>query len=301
MAFRYGIPDQLITDKGREWALVVFLCYAIERLHNPRPAAGGGPRARRAHRAWCRAWRRRRRPHRYVKSKRNVRRCPARTGAFKFGSVAGQFFGARQVVVERFNYEINVRVLIPVRGALFRLESLRLLDKTRETHVGAVQFIALPLMQYGCDLLRLAWNEHKRRRIRGVLGSGGRPENLRLSHPHPGGQMQLVPGFHAVAEYERATGRLLRRVPQTAALRDRCFYRRSRARRRARGEADAPGRLSPRAHIAHGTADSIPPLLVLLAAVRHILGPDAHRTWTELQRGKCRRFIRAYRVFLQFQ
>jgi hypothetical protein len=70
MAFRYGLPDQLITDKGREWALVVFLCYAIERLHNPRPPAGGGPRARRAHRAW----RLRRRPHRYVKSKRNVRR-----------------------------------------------------------------------------------------------------------------------------------------------------------------------------------------------------------------------------------
>ena len=99
-------------------------------------------------------------------------------------------------MVERFNYEINVRVLIPVRGALFRLESLRLLDKTRPTHVGAVQFVALPLMQYGCDLLRLAWNEHKRRRIRGVLGSGGRPDELRRSHPHPGGQMKLVrPGL----------------------------------------------------------------------------------------------------------
>ena len=106
---------------------------------------------------------------------------PPRTVAFKVGLVPGRFFGARQVVVERFNYEINVRVLIPVRGALFRLESLRLLDKTRQTHVGAVQFVALPLMQYGCDLLRLAWNEHKRRRIRGVLGSGGRPEALRLS------------------------------------------------------------------------------------------------------------------------
>ena len=230
-----------------------------------------------------------------MKSKRNVCRCPARTCAFKIGSVVGQFFGARQVVVERFNYEINVRVLIPVRGALFRLESLRLLDKTRETHVGAVQFIALPLMQYGCDLLRLAWNEHKRRRIRGVLGSGGRPEDLRLSHPHPGGQMQLVPGFHAVAEYERASGRLLRRVPRTAALRDRCFYRRSRARRRARGEP------TPLGGLAHVMAASIPHFLVLLAAVRHILGSDAHLTWTELQRGKYRRFIRAYRVFLQFR
>jgi len=99
-------------------------------------------------------------------------------------------------------------------------------------------------MQYGCDLLRLAWNEHKRRRIRGVLGSGGRPDELRRSHPHPGGQMKLVPGFHAVAEYERASGRQLRRVPRTAALRDRCFYRRARARRRARGEA-TPVPLSP--------------------------------------------------------
>jgi len=124
-------------------------------------------------------------------------------------------------VVERFNYEINVRVLIPVRGALFRLESLRLLDKTRPTHVGAVQFVALPLMQYGCDLLRLAWNEHKRRRIRGVLGSGGRPDELRRSHPHPGGQMKLVrPGLSRVSSEARAgewlVGRQLR-VPQRSA------------------------------------------------------------------------------------
>ena len=232
MAIRYGLPDQLITDKGREWALAVFVCYAMERLHNPRPAAGGGPRARRAYRAWCRAWRQRRRPHRYVKSKRNVRRLPAHT---VFHIVYHASSGVTQVVVERFNYEINIRVLIPVREALFRLESLQLLDKTRETHVGAVQFVTLPLMQYGCDLLRLSWNEHKRRRIRGVVGSGGRPEALRRSHPHPGGQRQLLPGFDAVAEYEQASGKALRRVPRTAALRDRCFYRRARARRRARG------------------------------------------------------------------
>ena len=39
-----------------------------------------------------------------------------------------------QVVVERFNYEINIRVLIPVRAALFKLERLRLLDKTVHAH-----------------------------------------------------------------------------------------------------------------------------------------------------------------------
>lgn len=41
--------------------------------------------------------------------------------------------------------------------------------------------------------------------------------------------------------------------------------------------------------------------LVGLAAVRHIMGMDAHRVWTELHRGKHRRFIRAYRVFLSFR
>ena len=106
------------------------------------------------------------------------------------------------------------------------------------------EFDAEVALQFEAALLRLAWNEHKRRRIRGVLGSGGRPDELRRSHPHPGGQMKLVPGFHAVAEYERASGRQLRRVPRTAALRDRCFYRRARARRRARGEA-TPVPLSP--------------------------------------------------------
>ena len=140
-----------------------------------------------------------------------------------------------QVVVERFNYEINVRVLIAVRGVLFRLESLHRLDKTQHAHVGAIQFLATPLMQYGLDLLRLSWNNHKRRNLKGVPGSGGVPEQLRLSHPHPGAQMRMPPGFDGITEYERATGRPLRRVPQTAARRDRCFYARARARRRARG------------------------------------------------------------------
>jgi hypothetical protein len=36
------------------------------------------------------------------------------------------------------------------------------------------------------------------------------------------------------------------------------------------------------------------------AAMRRILGHDVHQVWTELQRGKYRRFVRAYRVFLQF-
>ena len=144
-----------------------------------------------------------------------------------------------QVVVERFNYEINIRVLIPVRAALFKLERLRLLDKTIHAHVGAIQFLALPLMQYGCDLLRLAWNQHKRRIIRGVAGTGGRPEDLRRTRPHPGHQMRLPAGVDGLREYARAGGRGLNRAPQTAALRDRLLYRRGRARRRARGEAPA--------------------------------------------------------------
>ena len=158
-----------------------------------------------------------------------------------------------QVVVERFNYEINIRVLIPVRAALFKLERLRLLDKTIHAHVGAIQFLALPLMQYGCDLLRLAWIQHKRRIIRGVAGTGGRPEDLRRTHPHPGPQMHLPLGVDGLHEYTRAGGRGLNRVPQTAALRDRLLYRRGRARRRARGEA-------PAAHVnSHPTTPSTAP------------------------------------------
>ena len=130
-----------------------------------------------------------------------------------------------QVVVERFNYEINIRVQIPVRAALFKLERLRLLDKTIHAHVGAIQFLALPLMQYGCDLLRLAWNQHNRRIIRGVAGTGGRPEDLRRTRPHPGHQMRLPAGVDGLREYARAGGRGLNRAPQTAALRDRLLYR----------------------------------------------------------------------------
>lgn len=144
-----------------------------------------------------------------------------------------------QVVVERFNYEINIRVLIPVRAFLFTLERLRLLDKTIQAHVGAVQFLAKPLMQYGCDLLQLSWNNHKRRIIRGVSGTGGRPEDLRRAHPHPGGQRRLPPGFDGLRAYTLA-GRHLNRVPQTAPLRDRLLYRRGRASRRARGEDPPP-------------------------------------------------------------
>ena len=104
-----------------------------------------------------------------------------------------------QVVVERFNYEINIRVQIPVRAALFKLERLRLLDKTIHAHVGAIQFLALPLMQYGCDLLRLAWNQHNRRIIRGVAGTGGRPEDLRRTRPHPGHQIRSCSAFKAAS------------------------------------------------------------------------------------------------------
>jgi hypothetical protein len=231
---RYGFPDQLITDKGREWAVVAFVCYLVERYHNRPPPAGGGRRARRARRAW----RRRRRPHRYVKSKRNVccwqpaLPCAAHpAAAHDWGPHATN----AQVVVERFNDEINIRVLIPMRAALFKLERLRLLDKSVHAHVGAVQFLALPLLQYGCDLLRLSWNSHNRRIIRGVPGTGGRPEDLRRTRPHPGGQMRLPPGFNGLREYARAGGRI-NRVPQTAPLRDRLLYRRGRARRRARGD-----------------------------------------------------------------
>ena len=53
MVAEEGLPDQLLTDKGTEWCIMAFVCTLAARRF-------GGPRQRR--------------PHRFVESKRNVRR-----------------------------------------------------------------------------------------------------------------------------------------------------------------------------------------------------------------------------------
>ena len=69
-----------------------------------------------------------------------------------------------QTVVERFNYEINMRVLVPFRRLINYLERAGMLSKENMQQVHAFGCIARPLCQYGLDLLTVAWNEH---RVRG--------------------------------------------------------------------------------------------------------------------------------------
>ena len=71
-------------------------------------------------------------------------------------------------------------------------------------HVFAFSWIARPVLQYGLDLLRDAWNHHRRANARGVPGSGGVPEERAAERPHPGGQLQLPEDFDGIAEYFEA-------------------------------------------------------------------------------------------------
>ena len=58
-----------------------------------------------------------------------------------------------QTVVERFNYEINMRVLVPFRRLIDCMEYHGLLSKEDEALVYAFSVIAQPLCQHGLDLL----------------------------------------------------------------------------------------------------------------------------------------------------
>ena len=80
--------------------------------------------------------------------------------------------GVLQTVVERFNYEINMRVLVNVRRLIKFMEWHRLLAKEDLQHVHAFSSIVQPLCQYGLDLLMASWNEHgvRPRRRCGVPG-----------------------------------------------------------------------------------------------------------------------------------
>ena len=77
--------------------------------------------------------------------------------------------------MEKFNIEINVRVLAPLRLLINALEAAGRLDKDNDLQVGAFAAIAVLLMQTGLDRLRLAWNQHYVRPKTGLNGSGGRP------------------------------------------------------------------------------------------------------------------------------
>lgn len=172
-----GLPDQVVTDHGKEFVLIGFVCLLIQQLSA-------------SHRHS------RRKAHKTVRSTSNIR-------------------------VEKFNAEINLRVLVPVRFLLNHLESNNLLDKDDYRHIGAFSRLITPLMQTGLDRLAAAWNEHYVASKRGRPGTGGRPSVRMSQRPHPGPQMQLPAGFDGLGYWNMAGQPPLRMVPEQAPARDR--------------------------------------------------------------------------------
>ena len=113
-----------------------------------------------------------------------------------------------------------MRVLVPVRALINFLEARGMLDMNVQHVVGPFALLMEGLMQVGLDRLLLAWNEHDVRPRKGEPGTGGRPSKRARARPHPGGQMQLPPGFDGVAAYEAAFGPT-RRLPEASAAWDR--------------------------------------------------------------------------------
>ena len=142
--------------------------------------------------------------------------------------------------VEKFNYEINVRVFIPVRMLLNAMEAAAILDKDNPLHVGAFSTLMQPLVQIGLDRLTKAWNYHRVRAVRGLPGSGGRPVDRARRFPNPGTLLALPLGFDAVADYESVLP-TLRREPQGAAAQDRLYRQPAAQQQRATGVAFACG------------------------------------------------------------
>lgn len=123
--------------------------------------------------------------------------------------------------MEKFNFEVNVRVLVPLRMLLNFLEAGNWLDKDNAVQVGAFAAIACSLMQVGLDRLKAAWNEHYVASKRGRPGSGGRPSQRMVQRPHPALQMSLPAGFDGVASWNTANMAPLTVVPDNAGQRDR--------------------------------------------------------------------------------
>ena len=61
--------------------------------------------------------------------------------------------------VEKFNGEINVRVVKPLKLVLIYMEEADLLDIADPHQLGMVQLLGVPLLQYACDNLVAAWAE----------------------------------------------------------------------------------------------------------------------------------------------
>ena len=215
----HGIPDQLITDKGTEWSLIVFVSHLIAALFSQATRAA----------------------HRFVTSTRNIR-------------------------VEKFNYEINMRILLPIRLLINDLERAGMLSKYDPVQVLAFAHLMRPLMQVGLDRLKRAWNEHTVKAVPGRPGTGGRPSK-RASNPRPSGCWQLPAGFDGVVEYQKAMGTSLQRVADGVA---------------------ADLRLRP-PHVQQQRA----------AAAAAVIS-DVVVAWDEIVAGQYGRFVQAYVVYCSF-
>ena len=164
-----------------------------------------------------------------------------------------------------------MRVLVPIRALTNYMERALGLDMRNARHVRAFSCIIQPLAQHGCDALMASWNSHTRRAPRGARGTGGVPNALARAKPHPGGPRPRPPTwFNGVDEYERASGRPQRRLPENAAASDALFRR--------------------PAWLWHQRAQS----------VGMIMGSDPGVGWAELNNSSYGRFITAFRCFLSF-
>ena len=65
----------------------------------------------------------------------------------------------RNVRIERFWGQVNVMINLPMKLMLLWMESNNVLNVDSTRHVGAIQALALPMMQFACNNLRLLWNE----------------------------------------------------------------------------------------------------------------------------------------------
>ena len=110
-----------------------------------------------------------------------------------------------------------------------------------------------------------SWNAHVIRPRRGRPSTGGRPDQRKHDHPHPGGQLHLP--AYVIARYEDARGQFVHHVPAIAWQGDPLFHWPNLRARRA-------------------------------AAVGAIMGSDPNLAWSELLAGSYVRFISAYQCFL---
>ena len=189
----YGfLPDATISDKGSENLLFSFVSHHLRILHHL--SNGSGPHLQRA-------------AHRFVPSTRNK--------------------------IERYWHEVNLRVNLPLKLVFLYMENnLQILDVGQAHHVGALQALCKPLMQFALDELKHSWNVHRVRARR----NPGRPNDLWARGGHPGGNPILPPGYDAKAEYERANNVVVATEPDWAAQRD-PLYHQSQAKRDARQQA----------------------------------------------------------------